>query len=176
MRTAVQAVCFDLDSTLRDSRQRHHLTPIRNPDNPEITWDTYSAAGAKDTPIIGAIALTSMFFQHYQVHIVSGSGESARPQTTEWLLRNGVRWDFLKLRTGDQPNGEFKVANIEALRAKGTECVLFVEDWGPVAREIEEKTSVPVLVVNPLYPCQNCEFDVLAGLTGSQDNAGVRPL
>lgn len=171
MRTAVQAVCFDLDSTLRDSRQRHHLTPRRNPDNPEITWDTYSAEGIHDTPILGPIALTHLLYPHYQIHIVSGSGQAVQALTIEWLMKHSVTYDFLKLRTDDTPNGEFKVRYIEQLRAKGTQTALFVEDWGPVAREIEQRTDVPVLVVNPLYPCTECEFDVMAEVaTAGPDN------
>lgn len=176
MRTATQAVLFDFDSTLRDSRQRHHLSPTNNPDNPAITWDTYSEAGINDAPIIGSIALTHMLYPHYQIHIVSGSSSSARDLSLEWLAKHSVTFDFLKLRDDTTENATFKLNYIAQLKAKGTEVVLFVEDWPPVGRKIEGETGIPTLLVNPAYACKVCGYDVLTGVGAPADNPNIRPL
>jgi hypothetical protein len=160
--TAHQAVCFDLDSTLRDSRQRHHSSPVQDPTK---TWNDYFQLGHLDTPMPGPIALMKILYPHYQVHIVSGSGEIARGQTLDWLRKNaGSGWDFVALRAEDDhtENGVYKAAYVQKLQKRGIEVVLFFEDWGPAARSIHVLTGVPPVVVNPLYPCTSCGFDVMA--------------
>jgi hypothetical protein len=155
---ATTAWCFDLDSTLRDSRQRHHLSPVHDPSK---TWHDYSVAGVDDTPIDGPIAVMKALHHYHQIHIVSGSNESALNETALWLRRHvGSGWDFVKLRAdGDTTqNGAYKVAYVRKLRAQGIAVAGFFEDWWPAAQDLRAE-GVPVVVVNPGYPCAECGLE-----------------
>lgn len=158
MINATTAVLFDFDSTLRDSRERHHLSPVFDPAK---TWHDYSVAGLHDTPIDGTIAVMKALHPYHQVHIVSGSNESARLESMEWLRKYvQTGWDFLKLRNDadTRPNGEYKVSYVQALRARGVEVIAFYEDWWPAAQDLRA-VGVPVVVVNPGYPCPQCGLE-----------------
>ena len=146
------AVLADLDSTLADTRQRWPLSPMVNPDT---TWADYSAACAGDVPLHGPIAVLRLLWPHHEIHIVSGSNASARPHREAWLDRHQVPYDYLRLRGDTEeeiPNEGIKTGYVGWLRYRGTEPVLFLEDWAPAAAAIWEATRVPVLGVNPFYP------------------------
>jgi phosphoglycolate phosphatase-like HAD superfamily hydrolase len=145
------AVGFDLDSTLCNTRHRWHLSPMADP---ESSWEKYCAARIGDTPIPGVVAAARLHYLYNQIHIWSGSESSSDQVTRRWLTRHRVPFDDLRQRPpgDDSPNAELKIRFIEELRAKGIETVLFFEDVPDVGRQIEEKTGVPVLVVNPCYP------------------------
>jgi beta-phosphoglucomutase-like phosphatase (HAD superfamily) len=157
----VTAVLFDLDSTLRDSRHRHYLSPAVNPDS---TWHDYSAAGVYDAPMPGPITALRLLHEFNQVHIVSGSNESARDLTMGWLTEHiGLEYiDHVALRAdGDfSPNGLLKVNYARQLEQDGTKVVLFWEDWPSAAEELE-KAGYPVVCVNPRYPCLACGADAV---------------
>jgi hypothetical protein len=144
------AVGFDIDSTLADTRHRWHLSPMTDP---ESNWERYCAARAGDTPIRGTVAAARAHYLYHQVHLFSGSEDSSGPVTRRWLDRHRVPFDVLRQRpAGDNStNAELKIRFIEELRAAGVEMVLYYEDHPDVAAEIEVKTGVPVLVVNPCY-------------------------
>jgi Recombination endonuclease VII len=169
-RTLRTVVLSDLDSTIANTQHRHHLSPARLSG---ATWDSYSAACVDDRLMFGpATALRSLSRAHL-VHIVSGRNDSARPQSEYWLKGHLVPYDFLQLRpAGDRTeNGLYKVRYIEDLRERGYEPVLFFEDWPPAARMIEEETGVPVVCVNPCYPCKSCGADPLeTAVAGQVDN------
>jgi hypothetical protein len=167
------AVLFDLDSTLRNSRQRHHLSPKAAGAN----WHDYSMAGINDEPMQGPITALRLFWPHHQIHIVSGSNESARANTAQWLDRHvGLNWiDGIHLRAEEDfsESGPYKVAHVLALREQGIETVLFFEDWPPAAQYIEAVGLVPAVCVNPCYPCKTCGVDPVAGaLAGQIDSRG----
>ena len=144
------AVLFDLDSSLADTRHRWHLSPGADP---ESSWDRYCAARMGDAPIPGAVAAARLHYPHHQVNICSGSEASAEQVTRAWLDRHRVPFDALVLRTDPAArNADIKVRYIEFLRSVGIETVLFYEDQREVALEIYQRTRVPVLGVNPLYP------------------------
>jgi hypothetical protein len=182
MREASTAVLLDLDSTLRNSRQRHHLSPTQKnvpgePLDPHANWHEYSMAGINDEPMRGPITALRLLWPHHQIHIVSGSNESARGNTTQWLDRHvGLDWiDGIHLRAEDDftESGPYKVAHILALRRRGIEPVLFFEDWAPAAQYIEAVGEVPVVCVNPCYPCKTCGVDPLVDAhAGQVDNIG----
>lgn len=73
--------------------------------------------------------------------------------TERWLDVYRVPYDALALRAaGDyRANADIKVDYINRLRKDGLEPVLFFEDHPEVMREIQERTDVPVLGVNPCY-------------------------
>jgi FMN phosphatase YigB (HAD superfamily) len=150
MRGLSTAILFDLDSTLFHTKHRWHLSPAVNP---ESTWEDYSAACAGDSPILGTIKLAVLLWPEHQIHIVSGRNESAEAQTIHQLASAGVPYDGMRLRpAGDYTkNADFKIKYIAELEEQGTKTVLFVEDLPKVADEIEARTSIPTLVVNPRY-------------------------
>jgi uncharacterized HAD superfamily protein len=94
-----------------------------------------------------------MHYPHHQVNLCSGSEASAEQVTRAWLTLHRIPFDALVLRTDpDATNADIKVGYIWFLRSFGIEPVLFYEDHPDVAREICERTGVPVLGVNPFYP------------------------
>lgn len=165
------AALWDLDSTLRDSAQRHHLSPSRCPG---ATWDSYSAAGIDDEPMHGTIMTLRLFHAAgLRNHVISGSSESARELSLEWLDRHvGLQHiESVRLRGADdrRENGAYKAACVEEVREHGLIPVVFFEDWIPAAERIEREAGVPVVVVNPRYPCKNC------GMTVEQIAAVLQP-
>lgn len=150
------AVVFDLDSCLADTRHRWHLSPMADPAS---SWDAYCAARMGDAPIAGTVAAARMHYPHHQVNICSGSEASAEQVTRSWLDLHCVPYDALVLRTDpDATNADIKVRYIEFLRSLGIETVLFYEDHPDVAGEIQERTGVPVVCVNPRYPEDAARF------------------
>jgi hypothetical protein len=143
-------VVFDLDSTLAWT---HHRWPLNPANNPDSSWDAYSAACRDDKPL-DTITLTMLLWPHYEVHIVSGRQDSAREQTVTWLARHNVFYDELVLRKdGDhRPNAAYKVAYVKDLARAGRVTELVVEDWPETAQAVREETGIPVMVINPCYP------------------------
>ena len=80
----IPAVIFDIDNTIL-----YHTN--RNPFN----WSDLSG----DTLIQGMDHLIDMFnFYDYYVIIITGRPELVRPQTEEWLTKNGVIYDELIMK------------------------------------------------------------------------------
>lgn len=158
---ASTAYCFDLDSTLRNSRHRHGKSPATDP---SATWEDYSALGEYDTPMPGPIRIMQDLHRFSQIHIVSASEEAARAVTMAWLrvhVKSG--WDFVALSVKDKPD------YVKSLQAKGIDVRAFWEDWPPNARAITEQTGVPAIIVNPVYPCLACGY--IMGDEVPRDNA-----
>lgn len=152
------AVLFDRDSTLALTRQRWHLSPMKDPDS---TWAVYSDACFEDEPMPGPVAAARLHYPHHRIHICSGMDGSAWDRAVLWLVKHRIPYDEIRLRpAGDTeiPNAELKVSYIEELRLRGIETVLCYEDWGPAAAEIHERTGVPVVGVNPFYPEDEAKF------------------
>ena len=166
---------WDFDSTLRNSAQRHHLSPANCPGS---TWDDYSAAGIDDEPMHGSImTLRLLYVAGIRNHIISGSSESARALSLQWLDRHvGLQHvESVRLRpAGDHRKNEvYKAAHVQEVREQGLIPVVFFEDWPPAAEHIQRETGVPVVVVNPCYPCKNCGMtaEQIARI-GQTDNIG----
>lgn len=151
------AVLFDLDSTLGDTRQRWHLSPLADP---QSDWDAYCAARMGDVPLLGPVTAARLHYPHHQVHLCSGSQDTSREVTCAWLARHRVPYDALYQRPpgDDRSNVDLKVGYIEMLRARGVRVVLAYEDFPPVALEIPRRTGVPVVCVNPCYPEADGKF------------------
>lgn len=151
MKQAKTAVVFDKDSTLFNTFQRWHLSPMRDPSS---SWEKYSQACMDDEPIPGTIRAAELHWPHHQIHICTGASTEAEHMAREQLALHGVRFDFLRMKAPEdtRPNEEYKIAYVLGLRAAGIDVVLFYEDWGPAAIAIQERTGVPVVGVNPFYP------------------------
>lgn len=144
-------VCWDLDSTLRLTRQRWHLSPSVDPAS---SWPIYAQACEDDDPNPGHIAALKLHHPHHQTHIVSGADISSLPQTTRWLGRHRIPYDRVTLSDysgGERKNSAIKIEYIRSIQAEGLVVVLFYEDHPKVAESIFEETGVPVVLGNPNY-------------------------
>jgi|SRR5882724_6421216 len=146
---ALDMVVVDLDSTLADTRQRHHLSPTEDPTK---TWVDYAGACIGDAPIEGSIALVRLLYPHYFIYILTGRDGSSRLQTETWLDIHGVPYDSLRMREiGDiEGNGHYKATEIEKMRRAGFRDKLFIDDWPSVCETVENE-GTPALCVNPRY-------------------------
>jgi phosphoglycolate phosphatase-like HAD superfamily hydrolase len=164
MRRKINSVVFDLDSTLADTRPRHHLLP-RN--NPEASWEDYAAACSLDEPIPGTIRAARLHWQQAEVHIVSERAASALEDTQKWLARHDVLFDCVSLRPEGQPSdGSGVITYIKALR-QVSQVLLAYQDWPPLAERITEETGVPCVVVNPVYRFAYSEGCLCAACMGA---------
>lgn len=164
-------VCFDLDSTLRNTSQRHHLLPRARPAeyarNPTKVWQDYSRAAANDTPMPGGTTLYKLLAaarchdghgRLYRMHICTGADEAGKLITVPWLADHGLRYDELKMRNmqdrseDDGSRAWLKIIYTRGLRIAGLNPVLWVDDWPADAEAIYRDTGVPVLCADPLYP------------------------
>jgi phosphoglycolate phosphatase-like HAD superfamily hydrolase len=146
---------FDLDSTLADTRQRHHIIDEYVSRGEQVDWERYSMACEGDTPFPGTVRLTQVLHgAGYLVVIVTGRSVAAIQPTLRWLADHHVKYTNLIMREyGDEtPNEEFKVTRIKRWMAEHrvVEPMLVVEDWPIAARDMEAQ-GWPVLLVNP-YP------------------------
>jgi hypothetical protein len=143
------AVCWDLDSTLADTRHRFHL--IEKIKAGEATWDEHSLACTDDEPLTGAISLMRLLAPHHTQHIVSGRSAVAAYRTRAWLEKHQVPFDEICLRRRDDftENGLIKARYVRELQALGIQVVMFFEDWPPVAAVVHEMTGVPAVVLTP---------------------------
>jgi predicted secreted acid phosphatase len=161
----IEAVTFDLDSTIADTLHRQWMVDeimAKKPGAP--TWDDYSMECVDDTPIAGTVALMRMLSsQGMLIFIVTGRSAAAKTMTRHWLEQNDIPCDALVMRpAGDRtPNGKFKVEKIRYLAELDYKVILHVEDSPDIAKYIQEHTGIPVLLVNPAYP-----EDRIAGISG----------
>ena len=154
------AVVWDLDSTVADSRHRHHLRPSQpeNRGNPEFTWTRYSLACSGDAPMAGSVALMRLLWPYHVQIAVSGRSQEAQELTEEWAATHDVPLDRIILRgTGNYtPNGLLKVQRIGDIQQQ-LRVVMAMEDWAGDAQEIRAAfPKIPVLVVNPEYDFCTC--------------------
>jgi hypothetical protein len=144
-----ELIIWDLDSTLSHTLHRHDLSPFVNP---ESDWPTYANACLLDPPIKGAITLLNLLSPFYGIYILSGRDGSAYINTIEWLEIHRVKYDYLRLRQSDDPdgNGEYKSRHIQRLKDEGYTVHLLVDDW-PATCDAVEAIGTPTLCVNPRY-------------------------
>lgn len=67
---------------MRDTRHRHHLSPVADPSS---TWKLYALACEDDPPIRGTVARMRLDWPHHQVHLVSGADPVSESMTRAWL-------------------------------------------------------------------------------------------
>lgn len=146
----IDIVLSDLDSTLSNTLGRAHLT-AGDPSTHE-DWIPYSKACVNDLPIDGPVRALQLLSKLYPIFIVSGRNVEAIEETSEWLSLVEVPFEELRLR-GPQDirhNGDYKVAYIRELRARGFNPILMLEDHIGVS-EMVEAEGVPTITVNPRY-------------------------
>ena len=150
-------VCVDLDSTLADTRQRHHMV-LPGDQRDDTDWVAYSLACEADDPIEGTCQLVRILSADHRIVVLSRRDEAARELTTQWLERHRVPFDELILGGVDgipADQHDFKVHHLRALAERGERVVLMVDDLpGLDAAVADAGLDVPVLRVQPPYSLQ----------------------
>jgi phosphoglycolate phosphatase-like HAD superfamily hydrolase len=123
-----EIVVFDIDGTLADvSARLHHIRG--KPKN----WDAFFAGMAEDKAVHAIVRLCNVLHAAgMRVVLCSGRPERYRRQTAEWLAREGVQYDELRLRrNGDRRSDT--IAKREMLEGLDRATILFV---------VEDRASV----------------------------------
>jgi FMN phosphatase YigB (HAD superfamily) len=110
---AEELVIFDIDGTLADISERiHHIK--RKPKN----WNAFNAGMAQDKAIHSMVRLCNILYAS-GIHIIlcSGRNERNRPETVEWLNKQGVNYHELLLRRDEdyRPDSAVKRELIQGL-------------------------------------------------------------
>ena len=98
-------VIFDLDGTLALIDKRR---AISTKDNGKMDWDTFFDPKNidLDTPNTPVIQMAQMLkSQGFMIVIFSGRSKATKDATTQWLDRNDVPFDVLKMRPADRNIG-----------------------------------------------------------------------
>ena len=147
-------MCVDLDSTLADTRQRHHMV-LPGDQRDDTDWVAYSLACEADEPIEGTCQLVRILSAEHRIVVLSRRDEAARELTTQWLERHGVPFDELILGGVDgvpADQHEFKVHHLRAMLDRGEKVVLMVDDLPGLDTAVAAAgLDVPVLRVQPPY-------------------------
>jgi len=118
---AEQFVIFDIDGTLADVSERvHHV--LKKPRN----WNAFNEGMAQDKAIRSMVRLCNILYAA-GIHIVlcSGRNEKNRPETIEWLGRQGVNYHELLLRKDEDFRSD-AVVKREILQGMDKSRILFV--------------------------------------------------
>ena len=118
---ADELVIFDIDGTLADISERvHHVR--KKPKN----WNAFNAGIAQDKAIHSMVRLCNILYAA-GIHIVlcSGRNEKNRPETIEWLGRQGVNYHELLLRKDEDFRSD-AVVKREILQGMDKSRILFV--------------------------------------------------
>ena len=118
---ADELVIFDIDGTLADISERvHHVR--KKPKN----WNAFNAGIAQDKAIHSMVRLCNILYTA-GIHIVlcSGRNEKNRPETIEWLGRQGVNYHELLLRKDEDFRSD-AVVKREILQGMDKSRILFV--------------------------------------------------
>jgi hypothetical protein len=148
----VDAVGWDLDSTVFDTQHRQHILPLIK--EKKVTYSDYSLMCVNDTVLPGRIEMMTAFAQAGLVNVgVSGRNDIALDQTWEVIRKFSVPLDSLALRPeGDySPNGVYKVRRIREVEALGYKFRFFLDDWREAAECITRETGIPVIILDPCY-------------------------
>lgn len=155
-------VSIDLDSTLCDTRHRHHMIDREKGTN----WHEYSAACEGDTPVEGMVALVQLLAESgHEVHGLSGRKVSALEATLKWFSLHGVpikRVWLDETDTGDYGRAEDHVAYKlerarEVERVTGKKIALHIDDWAGVTKAFNAAGIPSICVRTPT------EVEELAG-------------
>jgi phosphoglycolate phosphatase-like HAD superfamily hydrolase len=119
--TTGEIVVFDIDGTLSDvSARLHHIRT--KPKN----WKGFFAAMPDDKAVHAIVRLCNLVYDAgVRVVLCSGRPDEYRAQTLDWLAREGVRYDELRLRrSGDRRSDT--IAKREMLEGLDRANILFV--------------------------------------------------
>ncbi len=116
-----ELVIFDIDGTLADISERvHHVR--KKPKN----WNAFTAGIAQDKAIHSMIRLCNILYAAgLRIILCSGRNEANRPETEEWLARQGVPYHELLLRRDEDYRSDVIVKH-ELLQGLDKDKILFV--------------------------------------------------
>ena len=116
-----EIVIFDIDGTLADISQRiHHIR--KKPKN----WNAFNEGMAKDKAVRSMVRLCNLLYESgTRIILCSGRNEKNRPETIEWLKREGVNYHELLLRK-DTDMRQDAVIKREMLQDLDKSKILFV--------------------------------------------------
>jgi predicted secreted acid phosphatase len=116
-----EIVIFDIDGTLADVSGRvHHLN--KKPKD----WDAFFQGISQDKAIHSMVRLCNILYKAgIKILLCSGRSEQYRPETVEWLARQGVKYHELFLRC-DKDKRSDAVVKREMLAGLERSKILFV--------------------------------------------------
>jgi hypothetical protein len=137
-----ELVIFDIDGTLADISERiHHIQ--RKPKN----WNAFIAGMAQDKAIHSMVRLCNILCAS-GLHIIlcSGRNERNRPETEEWLSKQGVNYHELLLRRDEdyRPDAIVKRELIQGL------------DKGKILFVVEDRSRVVEMWRSEGLVCLQC--------------------
>ena len=118
---AEEIVIFDIDGTLADISERvHHVR--RKPKN----WSAFNAGMSQDKAIHSMVRLCNVLHAAgIYIILCSGRNEKNRPETVDWLNKQGVNYHELLLRKDEDYRSD-AVAKREILQTLDKSKILFV--------------------------------------------------
>jgi hypothetical protein len=118
---ADELVIFDIDGTLADISERvQHVR--RKPKN----WNAFNAEMAQDKAIHSMVRLCNVLYAAgIRIILCSGRNEKNRPETIEWLNKQGVNYHELLLRKDEDFRSD-AVVKREILQGMDKSKILFV--------------------------------------------------
>ena len=133
-----EIVIFDIDGTLADISERSQYIR-RKPRN----WTAFNAGMAQDKAVHSMVRLCNILYDAgIRIILCSGRSEKNRPETMEWLARQGVNYHELLLRQDEDYRSD-TVVKREILRTIVKEKILFVvEDRNRVVEMWREEGLV----------------------------------
>ena len=118
---AEELVIFDIDGTLADISERvHHVR--KKPKN----WNAFNEGMAQDKAIRSMVQLCNILYAAgVRIVLCSGRTEKNRPETVEWLDKQGVNYHELLLRKDEDFRSD-AVIKREILQGMEKSRILFV--------------------------------------------------
>jgi HAD superfamily, subfamily IIIB (Acid phosphatase) len=152
MTPKINAVGWDLDSTVFNIQHRKHMLPLIK--EKKATYSDYSLMCVNDTVLPGRVEMMTAFTEAGLVNIgISGRNDIALEQTWEVIFKFNVPLGKVILRSeGDHtPNGVYKVRRLRELETLGYNIRFFLEDWREAGEYITRETGIPVIILDPCY-------------------------
>jgi hypothetical protein len=146
-------ILCDLDSTLADTRHRHHLAPTPGTQHEYGAWLKFAMACYEDEVMEGTALLIRLLAERYPIYFVSGRSQEALTLSIAWLTDKAqVPFESVRLHRQEDPedNAQFKVEYVHRLRAEGLNPILAIDDWPGVATALRA-IGVPTICLNPMY-------------------------
>ena len=116
-----ELVIFDIDGTLADISEcvRHVRKKPKN-------WNAFTAGMAQDKAIHSMIRLCNILYAAgLRIILCSGRNEANRPETVEWLAKQGVPYHELLLRRDEDYRSD-AIVKREILQGLDKDKILFV--------------------------------------------------
>jgi phosphoglycolate phosphatase-like HAD superfamily hydrolase len=120
-----RAAVVDLDGVLSDAASRQHYL-----ESPRRDWRAFFDACGDDPVIEEVRVLLDLLDPTLRIVLLTARPERVHHLTEAWLRHYEIRWDLLIMRPDSEQElaREWKHSAVKALRAKGFELLLAIED------------------------------------------------